>query len=605
VSQAGRGVTRWVYQGVWGVLARWFRVPAEPPAAPGGGDARTVRAFQPAPGFLRYLKLQFWVALAAVDLAIVVGLLVLLRANTAVGLWVAPLALAVAVVPLLGFVLMPETDDGRLDVDVALPVGTPVETTMEVVQRMEATAIATLPPTAVDHVITTAGPEAWWRPVSGNEGRIQLLLQPASRRGISSADAAASLRRALADTPGADIQVRESSSNVLLRLLRGGGDRLAVEVRGHDLATAERLGRRVRDLMAGVPGVADPKVDREEGKLERTVHVDRLRLAELGLGGADVADAVEHYVLGEIAGRYREAGNEFDIRVLLPELARADVEQLAGLPIVTRDGRRVALGAVARIAERRGPASISRENQQRILRVNAGLEDRPQGDVVADLQQPLAALEVPAGFSVAVGGEFVEQRQIFGDLAVGVLLAIFLVYTVLAVQFESLLHPLVIMTAVPFALIGVVLSLSLTGTTFNMNSFLGTIVLVGIVVNNAIVLVDYINLMRRERGMTLAEAVVHGGGRRLRPILMTTLTTVLGMMPLALGLGEGSELQAPLARVVVGGLSTSTLITLFFVPALYLLIERRRERAAVAAAAAESPEAPLVAVPGERIARVR
>ncbi|HVS01341.1 MAG TPA: efflux RND transporter permease subunit [Thermoanaerobaculia bacterium] len=495
-----------------------------------------------------------------------------------VALSVALLGGSLLLVPLLGFELMPETDEGRIDVNVEMPVGTPVQTTMGVMLGLEQRLRAAVPPEALDHVITTAGPESWWRPASGNTGAMQLMLVPVSEREVSSAEVAGQLRRAFAQVPGADIQVRESSSNILMRLLRGGGDRLVVEVRGHDLETADRLGKRVLGVMAEVPGVVGPRVDREEGKLERTLHVDRSRLAELGLTGADVAEAVEHYVLGRVATRLRQGGEEIDIRVQLPEAARAQVEQLGGLPIVAADGRRVSLSAVATIEERRGPSSIARENQERLLRVSAGIADRPLGDVVADLQQALGGIEVPEGFTVGLGGELVEQRKVFGDLLVGILLALFLVYTVMAVQFESLLHPLIIMTAVPFSFIGVVLALAVTGTTFSMNAFLGAIVLVGIVVNNAIVLVDYVNLLRREQGLPLERALVEAGRRRLRPILMTTLSTALGMLPLAIGLGEGGEIQAPLARVVVGGLLTSSAITLLFVPSLYLLVERLRLR---------------------------
>ncbi len=204
---------------------------------------------------------------------------------------------------------------------------------------------------------------------------------------------------------------------------------------------------------------------------------------------------------------------------------------------------------MARIVETEGPTSISRENQERIVKVNAGLGDRALGDVVADLQEGLKSIAVPEGFTLAIGGEYEEQQRIFWDLLIGLLIAVFLVYAVMAIQFESFLHPLVIMTAVPFGFIGVALSLYLTGTTLNMNSFLGSIVLVGVMVNNSIVLVDYVNLLRREHGFGLHEALVEGARRRLRPVVMTTTTTILAMLPLAMGVGEGAELQAPLARV--------------------------------------------------------
>jgi HAE1 family hydrophobic/amphiphilic exporter-1 len=359
-------------------------------------------------------------------------------------------------------------------------------------------------------------------------------------------------------------------------MMRGGGERLTVELRGHDLDIADQLAQRVLAAMAEVPGVEHPQVDREKGQLERTVHVDRERLAELGLSGADVASTVEHYVLGRVATRFREAGDEYDVRIQLAAEDRELLEQLPQLPMVTSSGEVVPLGAVASIEPRLGPTSIARRDQQRILYISAGLGDRPFGDVVREVEAALRQIEVPEGFTADLGGELAEQREVFADLVIGVVLALFLVFTVMAIQFESLIHPLLIMAAVPFALIGAVVALAVTGTTFNMNSFLGLIVLVGIVVNNAIVLVDYANMLRREQGFELLEAVAQAGRRRLRPILMTTLTTVLGLVPLAIGLGEGSELQSPLARVVVGGLLASTAITLVLIPAIYLLVERRR-----------------------------
>jgi HAE1 family hydrophobic/amphiphilic exporter-1 len=342
------------------------------------------------------------------------------------------------------------------------------------------------------------------------------------------------------------------------------------------------LAKQVAKVMKSIPGTADIEIAREPGKMERIVHADRERLAELGLGGSDMAEAVEHYVLGKVTTRYREGGYEYDVRVQLHPRDREHIQQLPQLPIISTERGLLPLASVARIGSAESPTSITREDQERILKVNAGIAGRSLGNIVEDLRSALTTIAVPEGFSVAVGGEYLEQQKMFGDLSAGLLIAIFLVYAVMVVQFESLLHPLVIMTAVPFGFVGVALSLYLTGTTFNINSFLGSIVLVGIMVNNSIVLVDYVNLLRREHEMALYEALIQGARRRLRPVLMTTSTTVLAMLPLAMGLGEGGELQAPLARVIVGGLITSTLITLVFVPSLYFLIERRRVTAPAA-----------------------
>ena len=483
---------------------------------------------------------------------------------------------SLSLIPLVGYELMPEADEGQLDVNLELPIGTPLERTTLVVREMERRILTVLEDGELDNIVTVAGPARSWRPGTANQGSLEITLVPVSQRKRSLARIASSVRPQLAELPGADFQVRPGTTNPLVWIMRGGDDRLSVDLRGHDLDTADRLADQVAGIMRRVPGIADVDIGREPGKMERLVVPDRERLAELGLAGSSVAETVEHYVLGKVATYYRGAGYEYDIRVLLHPGDREHVGQLSKLPIVAPDGRLVPLSSVTRIVETESPTSITRENQERILKVNATISDRSLGDIVEDLQVALGTIAVPESFSITIGGEYLEQQKMFQDLLVGFLIALFLVYTVMVIQFESLLHPLAIMTAVPFGFIGVALSLFLTGTTFNVNSFLGVIVLVGIMVNNSIVLVDYVNLLRREHHMSLYDALVEGARRRLRPVLMTTSTTVLAMLPLALGLGEGSELQAPLARVIVGGLITSTLITLAFLPCLYFLLERRR-----------------------------
>jgi HAE1 family hydrophobic/amphiphilic exporter-1 len=477
---------------------------------------------------------------------------------------------------MIGLELMPETDEGRLDISIELPIGTPLERTIQVMKDMEGRVVQLLDEGELDHIMTVAGPARSWRPGTANQGSVELTLVPVSRRQRSVDQIAGVIRPELARIPGAEFQVRPGSSNILMRVMRGGGDRLSVDIRGHELKMAEQLAEQVAEVMNSIPGIVDVDIAREPGKMERIVYADRERLAELGLGGSDMAEAVEHYVLGKVSTRYRDGGYEYDVRVQLNLRDREHIQQLPQLPIISTESGLLPLASVARIESTESPTSITREGQERILKVNAGIADRSLGDIVEDLQSALTTIAVPDGFSLAVGGEYLEQQKMFGDLLVGLLIAVFLVYAVMVVQFESLLHPLVIMTAVPFGFVGVALSLYLTETTFNINSFLGSIVLVGIMVNNSIVLVDYVNLLRREHKMKLYEALIEGARRRLRPVLMTTSTTVLAMLPLAMGLGEGSELQAPLARVIVGGLITSTLITLVFVPSLYFLIERRR-----------------------------
>jgi HAE1 family hydrophobic/amphiphilic exporter-1 len=499
------------------------------------------------------------------------------RPWTTVGLCVAVLATATLFTDRIGTELMPEADEGRLEVELELPVGTPLRTTSTTIDEIAGRIRGALREGELEHLITVAGPENWWRPAGSNQGSADVLLVKASDRERTQDEIIAELHRALADIPGADIRIRPESSNLLLRVMRGGGDdRLSVDIIGHDLQTAETLAKQIQAQVRDIPGVVQARIDRELGQLERTIIVDRGRLGELGLGAADVAATLEHYVLGYVATQLREGGDEYDLRVVLDESERSRLDQLAQLPIALPSGGTVALGQVARIDASVGPSSIARENQRRILKVGIGIAERDLGGVVADLEPILAGIAVPHGFEIRIGGEYLEQQETFSRLTLGGGLALFLVFAVMAVQFESLRGPLVVMTAIPFAIVGVIVTLVLTKTTLNMNSALGVIVLFGVVINNAIVLIDYINVLRRRDGLPLLNAIARGARVRLRPVLMTTLTTALGMMPLALSMGEGGELQSPLARTIVGGLVFSSAVTLVFVPCLYLLMERRR-----------------------------
>lgn len=482
-----------------------------------------------------------------------------------------------ALIAEVGVEMIPESDEARIEADFELPVGTPLSVTHDVSLDAESRMLAALLPGELEHVVTSIGPEAWWRPQGSNESEVEVLLVPATQRQRGVPEIERALNAALRDLPGAQVRVRASSANVLSRIIRRGDDRLSVDIRGHDLDVADALGAQVAAALVNVQGVTFARPDRELGQPERVIQVDRQRAAELGLGSASVASAVEHYVLGRVATRYRDRGDEYDVRVQLDERQARTLEQLPELPLVSASGEPVPLHALARLTERLAPSSIQRVDQERMLRVNLGTGARPLDAIAADVRQVLSQISVPDGFSVSLGGELVQQEDTFYELLIGVLLALFLVYATMAIQFESVRHPLVIMLSVPFAFIGIAIALWVTGTTFNMYSFLGTIVLIGIVVNNAIVLVDTTNLLRRRDGMRVREALISAGCRRLRPILMTTLTTLLGLVPLAVGFGEGSETQTPLARAVLGGLFTSTAVTLLLVPCVYYLVERRRE----------------------------
>jgi HAE1 family hydrophobic/amphiphilic exporter-1 len=299
----------------------------------------------------------------------------------------------------------------------------------------------------------------------------------------------------------------------------------------------------------------------------------------MGLNVGDIAETLETAIGGRQASMYREQGDEFNILVRLREEDRLDLAQIGQVPLSTPTGRTIPATSLISLQRQEGPGSITRQDQQRIVTVSGTIAGRDLGSVVGDVDSALRQVRFPQDYEYTFGGEYEEQQKSFRQLTFAALLALALVYMVMAAQFESLRDPFIVLFSIPLAAIGVVGILVLTGTTLNVQAFLGMIVLVGIVVNNAIVLIDYIGRLRREQGFSVRDAVVTGAARRLRPVLMTTSTTVLGLIPMALGLGEGGELQAPLARVIIGGLTVSTLITLVVIPLVYLMLEERTERA--------------------------
>ena len=325
-------------------------------------------------------------------------------------------------------------------------------------------------------------------------------------------------------------------------------------------------------VMNTTEGVADAEMASEQGRPELAIQVDRAKAALLGLRVSQVADALRTGVAGTEAAFYRERGDEYPIVVRLREEDRLRTMDINDVPLSTPGGMVIPARTVIAVRAESGPEQIERKNQERIVRVNAEIETT-LSEAVSAVNARIPEMAAPADFSVGFGAEVEEQARSFGQMQLVLILAMFLVYAVMAAQFESLRDPFIILLSIPLAGIGIVASLLVTGTPFSLQAFMGVIVLGGLVVNNAILLVDYTNILRRRDGMQLRAAVERAGRTRLRPILMTTSTTLLGMVPMALGIGEGSELQAPLARVIIGGLLSSTLVTLVVVPVVYTLFE--------------------------------
>ncbi len=506
-----------------------------------------------------------------------------------VTLAVALCAGAFYVIPLIGVELEPQVDEGMIYVSVELEPGTRVEVTDDVMQRM-ADIVRDQAPEA-KYIMTEAGSNSSFYYRGTNSGRLRLDLVPSSERERSAADVANVLRSQMQLEPGMLVQTRVSSGT----FRRRGDDeeRLQVEIRGHNPEIMADLAQRVRDAMLAVPGVPSAIISRRPGTPEMLVRVDREKATSMGLSVGAVADTLETAIGGSRASMFREDGDEYDILVRLREEDRLNVGQVGDVPVYLPDGSTVPAETLVRLRRQEGPVEIRRKDQQRIVMVGGTVADRDMGSVVADLREKLREIDKPRGYEFVFAGEWEEQEQAFRDMTFAAILALVLVYMVMAAQFESLRDPFIILFSIPLAAVGVTAMLVLTKTTFNMQGFLGIIVLVGIVVNNAIVLIDYTNLLIRERGMALREAVVTAGRRRLRPILMTTATTVLGLLPMSLGIGEGGELQAPLARVVIGGLTSSTVITLIIIPIVYYTVEGRKERARPGEAARDGDLQPL------------
>ncbi len=481
---------------------------------------------------------------------------------------------SLALIPLVGTELMPEADEGEVRVNVEMELGTRLAEMDRMFLKIEAIAVREVPEIR-NMVASVGGSPHPGRPGGSHLGNLRISLTPLAERDRSSDEIAGVLRQALSQLPGVTVRVRSAAGFFLMRRMTGGGERLEVEVRGYDLETGDALARQVLARIEQAPGVTDARVGREVGAPERLIRVDRGKAEVLGVTVQQVADLLQAAMTGARAGLYREGGDEVDIRVQLKDAEQRPLREILDLALSAPDGSTVALRNIVTDERSSGPTEIDRLNQERIVTVHGNIADRDLGSIIVDVRETLWDLPVPAGFTVGIGGDYEEQREAFGELATGLALALVLVYMVMACLYESLRDPFIVMFSVPLAVVGVILMLFLTNTTFNVQSFIGCIMLGGIVVNNAILLVDTANQLRRQDGLSVRHAVEEAGRRRLRPILMTALTTICGLLPLSLGLGEGGEMQAPMARAVIGGLISSTLVTLLFVPVVYTVFQRK------------------------------
>ena len=471
----------------------------------------------------------------------------------------------------IGGEFLPRLDRGEFMVTVQMPPGTTLDRTDAVIQGIEELAMGIPEVRYVTSTSGTAGAMAVsgrMEGAAGDTGTVTVKLAAKNERTRPTREVMADLERQLW-VPGARISVEE------LTFFAGSGFMKPIEVsiRGSDLTALLQLSEDLRRELAGVGGLVDLDVSVRGGRPEVRINYDRDRLAAAGLSPIQVAEQVKGALAGEVVGSLAPAGND-EVDVVLRYVGddRDSLERIRAITIVAPAGAKLRLDEVATITEAVGPTAIEREANQRVISLTAQLEGRDLGGVMADVRAAAARLDLPAGYEIAYGGEGQEMAEAFAGLGQALYLAVILVYMVMAAQFESLLYPLVIMFSLPLAAFGATAALYLTGKPYSVSSIIGLVLLAGIVVNNSIVLVDYLNQLRR-RGLNRDVAITIAGRDRLRPILMTTLTTILAMVPLALNPGEGAELAAPMAIAVIGGLGVATLLTLVFIPVVYSIAD--------------------------------
>ena len=489
-------------------------------------------------------------------------------------------ALGIFVVSLLlfkfvGMEFMPRHDTPFFFMITKLPVGTPLEKTDMFVRQIEDALMAQEETESIAAIggLSQASKQdaAFGFGVSDvNEVEVFAKLVEREKRERSSIEFEEDLRKLIPEFKGAKTTIFDMS-----QMFTGGGAMgapIEIKVFGKDLPVLKGIAEEVAELISDVEGVRDVDTTMSEGKPELQIKLNRQQTADLGLTVGQVAATIQTAMQGQVATRYTTGGEEIDVRVRLKEADRRSLENLQDLLIPSPFGFYIPLHQVARLEYKIGPVKITREDQERKVSVTANVFGRDLGSVTRDINERIKDIKLPSGYFMEVGGQYESMVEMIGGLSTALLLAIILVYMVMAAQFESLIHPLVVMFTIPLAIIGVILSLLITGRTLSMLSFMGIIMLAGIVVNNAIVMIDYVNQLRR-RGLSRTEALLQGASIRLRPILITSITTILAMLPMALSRSQGAEMRSPLAIVVIGGLFTATFLTLLVVPTIYTLLE--------------------------------
>jgi HAE1 family hydrophobic/amphiphilic exporter-1 len=471
-------------------------------------------------------------------------------------------------VPRLGIELIPQLSQGEFRVEFRLSPGTPLEATDRAIRTVQS-ATEDIAGVSTVFSVSGTGNRMDANPEQGGEnwGEMNVVLDPGSSR-EDEERVMALMRKDLHSVP--DLQYKFARPTLFTFKTP-----IEIEVAGFDLRSLRKVSNDISSRLEADPRFADVKSTMKSGHPEIQIRFDREKAAALGFQVFEIADRVVSKVRGDVASRYSWRDRKIDILVRAQESDRNSVDKIRKLIINPESNRPVTLESVAEITLDTGPGEIRRVDQERVALVTANLNYGDLGTAAEDIGSIIRAIPMPTGLGVRIAGQNQEMARSFKSLQFALLLAIFLVYLVMASQFESFLHPFVILFTIPLALIGAVWALLITGSTISVVVFIGLILLAGIVVNNAIVLIDLINQLR-DSGMDKVSAILEGGRSRLRPILMTTLTTVLGLLPLAIGIGEGSEVRSPMAITVIGGLLVSTLLTLIVIPVVYALLDRKK-----------------------------
>ncbi len=486
---------------------------------------------------------------------------------------------SMALFKFIGTEFMPAADESQVTATVELQTGTRVTETEKIADRIDSIVMKQIP--EVTLVSMTAGTDdsGGFSSLFGESGThvisFTFKLLGVADRNKSSEEVAEEIRQIIAPMPEVINYSVLSESGGMGAM--GGGNTVDIEIYGYDITQTNILAEQLAERVKKIPGATNVDISRDKSKPELQIILDQDKLLRYGLTTAQVSAAVRNRVDGLTATRLRQFGDEYDVIVRYKESARNSITELENMGVALPNGQVIRLGEIATIKEYWSPPNIERKRKERVVTVSVTPYKRALNLIVADIQKELGSLTIPAGVMVQISGAFEDMSESFMDIGLLMVISLILVYLVMASQFESLKMPVIIMLSIPFAFSGVAIALFLTGTKLSLIAAIGAIMLIGIVVKNAIVLVDFINLTR-DRGVELYQAVLDSGRSRLRPVLMTSMTTILAMLPLAINPGEGSELWQPMGIAVIGGLVFSTIVTMVLVPVGYVLIARHGER---------------------------